>query len=175
MQLHPPASLTREYSLNSQWRFVALVPVAAVVFCAAMIFFVLSGSKIWWWSFWIIAPPAIVAILFAVGLSNMRLTLSSYGLRFRGLGYTVAAPWTNVEYGPGPRLVVTLKDPEVMVSSWMVWMFPIAEALFPWRVRLAEASLRQIPLWYFDDGTLVNALAVNWQTGNGAHSERSRD
>ncbi|MCJ8151767.1 hypothetical protein [Shinella sedimenti] len=173
MHSNQPVSLTREYRLNAQWRLVALVPVAAILFCAALIFFILSGSEIWWWSFWIITPPAIVAILFAVGLSNMKLSLDSSGLRFRGLGYTVSAPWTNVAPGAGPRLDVTLRDPEVSLSSWMAWMFPVTEALFPWRARLADASLRRVPLWYFDDGTMINTLEVMRRAGEGTRQELS--
>lgn len=173
MQSNQPASLTREYRLNAQWRFVALVPVAAILFCAALIFFILSEYEIWWWSFWIITPPAIVAILFAVGLSNMKLTLDRSGLRFRGLGYTVSAPWKNVKPGAGQRLDVTLRDPEVSLSSWMAWMFPVTEALFPWRARLADASLRRVPLWYFDDGTVINTLEVMRRAGEGMRQESS--
>ncbi|WLS05003.1 hypothetical protein [Shinella oryzae] len=173
MQSNQPGSLTREYRLNAQWRFVALVPVAAILFCAAMIFFILSDSEIWWWSFWIIIPPATVAILFAVGLSNMKLTLDRSGLRFRGLGYTVSAPWKNVKLGTGQRLDVTLRDPEVSLSSWMAWMFPVTEALFPWRARLADASLRRVPLWYFDDGTAINTIEVMRHAGEGTRQEPS--
>ncbi len=52
-------------------------------------------------------------------------------------------------------------------------MFPVTDALFPWRAGLAEASLRRVPLWYFDDGTLVDTLEMMRRAGEGTRQELS--
>ncbi|MDH4992370.1 hypothetical protein QEZ48_16260 [Aquamicrobium lusatiense] len=150
-----------DYRLNAQSRWISLAPVMAIAVCAAIIFTVLAGSKVWWWSFWILTPPALVAILFAVGLSRMQLRIDDAGLRFRGLGYVVSAPWPQVERVPGSRLSLALREPQVSMSPWIAWMLPIVEALVPWRARQATVSMRMVPLWYFDDGTLDQAVAAH--------------
>lgn len=158
MQHHAPQSAL-DYRLNAQSRWISLVPVLAIVLCAAIIFPVLWGSKVWWWSFWILTPPALVAILFAVGLSRMQLRLDDEGLRFRGLGYVVSAPWPQVARLPGSRMSLVLSDPQVSMSPWIASMFPIVEVSVPWRARQATVSMRMVPIWYFDDGTLEQAVA----------------
>ncbi|MCD4512112.1 hypothetical protein LQT97_12825 [Brucella pseudogrignonensis] len=146
------------FDLTGQWRLISFVPVVALLFCGAVMLTMMAGSKVWWWSLWMITPPAIVAALLAIGLSRMKVTLDATGLRLKALGYSVSAPWSDVTVRSNPRLSATLNNPSVSLSTWIAWTLPVLKAVMPWRARYAEASMRSVALWYFDDGTLSTAI-----------------
>lgn len=155
-----------QFGLTGQWRLISFVPVVVLLFSGAVMLAMMAGSKVWWWSFWMITPPAIVAAFLAIGLSRMKVTLDATGLRLKALGYSVSAPWADVSIRSNPRLNATLNNPAVSLSTWTAWTLPVLKAVLPWRARHAEASMRYVALWYFDDGTLSTAITRASQTNS---------
>lgn len=146
------------FGLTGKWRLISFVPVVTLLFCGMVMLTMMAGSKVWWWVFWMITPPAIVAALLAIGLSRMKVTLDAKGLHLKALGYTVSAPWEDVAVRSNPRRNATLNNPSVSLSTWIAWTLPVLKAGLPWRAHYAETSMRSVPLWYFDDGTLRTAI-----------------
>ena len=157
----PDSQVQHTYKLLPNRRWMTWVPLVTMGIISVIVFVMLSGTDVWWWSFLILAPAILLAILLTLGFMQLRLEIDGSGLRYHGVGYRIDAAWPQVSYAASPRPALLVTGPMVQWAPWLGWMFPVVQIFQPHRAGFARAAMNVIPLSYFDDGTLEAMVTRN--------------
>lgn len=162
------SSAVRTFRINSPLQQMGMA-IAACVIALVIVFLTLPPGDTW-----IILLLAAV-LLFSLGLAyglltRTRLTVSSDGITFYGIGYHVASTWNNLK-GYGTRTLgaksvesLILTQPGIEVSGWM----KAAYALMP-VAEIASAAQGRVfipqGLSRYQDVIPVSMFDKDWRSG----------
>lgn len=151
-------------SLSGRWRWLPFYPVVVMIAITVFVVLLARDMQTGWLVPAIVSPAWLVALLIAHDMRRMRLWIGAEGIGYRGVGYTLQAPWAQVDAARTDRSF-TAENPSVKMSGWFGILFAAARGWAPAHHGRAASSMRTIPVYCFDGAELQAALARHAPAG----------
>lgn len=148
--------------LSGGWRLLPFYPFGVMVLITLFLVWLARDASAGWLVPMVVFLPFMLAAVICRDAAAMRLWIDEQGLTYRGVGYTLQAPWERVKWGAdGHGKALLVEDPAVSTSGWFGFMFQFAKAFAPLHGRRATAAMRSVPVYCFDSARVTQALSEN--------------
>lgn len=146
-------------------RAIAFVFPGIIVLIAVIIIPGFVAADLAWWPLFILGLPAVLAVVICVEFRAIAIGFDASGVRYRSVGYQLAAPWSGVQLQTvGGKAILRVIEGERQFFPWLGVMHAILSVLMPRRANFASRVMETIPFYYFmtasDDAVMADLRAA---------------